>query len=791
MSDVSAPASDRGAGPAADSAVAEKPTNHATVEIAWRRDLLTALPWLLVAVLAVVSLLRNEVALGEIGRYSVYWVLTIVLPGMIVVRSTVDRASFAENVIVGAAAGLVMQQVAWHGLRLVGLDALVTLWWLPIVMVGVAASPIRRRWWRRHTETLPVWWHAALAIVAGLLFMAIDVGGFRPNALPPADSTVYLDLWWHLAMVQELMRPGPAQVPQVVGEALGYHFNSHAHVAVGAQSAVIDPEVVLFRLWFVPLAALTLGSMAVVARRVSGSLVAGPLAAWLIGGALAGGFIWPNRLGDVAASPFVFLSPSQVIANVFMIVALGLAVDLVRGRHGRWHLAAFLVVAWAGLGAKPTVVPLLLAGLCVGMLAVAVTRRRWPGATLAIAVAGLVVLLASSLGGQNSSGSRLTLFGSLRGNRVYSEIIRDSSLRGTNEGLLLDSIDSARAIVAAVAAVIVLIGFHAVRLVGFALLARSGTRRDPAAWMLAGVVGAGWGAFFVLDHVGYSQAYFVHTAVPAGAVMAAWLFADAASLEPVRRVAPVVVAALGLGAITGSLALGASNGALAIPEAGMLVVVTVALLVVFVVAVATAGAWRALRARDIMPAVGGAVAVALVVGIALTPAASAIADRIVRFVHPGLNEVDASSPSFVSAGEQQAARWLRDNSDVDDVVATNLHCRPPSNEPVFCDARGYFVSGLSGRRIVLEGWAYTGEAQAMHGEGDRPFAYQPSPWPERYELSQAAVNDPTPGVLERLTVDYGADWFVAVRRADEVAPALFDLADLAFDNGEVAIFRLR
>jgi hypothetical protein len=153
--------------------------------------------------------------------------------------------------------------------------------------------------------------------------------------------------------------------------------------------------------------------------------------------------------------------------------------------------------------------------------------------------------------------------------------------------------------------------------------------------------------------------------------------------------------------------------------------------------------------------------------------------------------VDETTAGFVTGPEQEAMRWLSENTPSDAVVATNLNCRPPDAAPESCDARAYVVSGLGGRRVVLEGWAYTPEAQALHGVDGRSYAVQPSPWPERYDLSQASIESPTVSILERLEDEYGTGWIVAFRRAGPVSPDLGLLADAVFQNDDVGIFRLR
>ena len=98
-----------------------------------------------------------------------------------------------------------------------------------------------------------------MASVAMIIIMRTDVLGFRTIELPPNDSATHLDLWWHLSLIQQLMGSAPFQVPQVVGEGLEYHYFSHVHMAIGANTAHIDPELILFRLWVIPVILVTIG----------------------------------------------------------------------------------------------------------------------------------------------------------------------------------------------------------------------------------------------------------------------------------------------------------------------------------------------------------------------------------------------------------------------------------------------------------------------------------------------------------------------------------------------------
>ena len=63
-------------------------------------------------------------------------------------------------------------------------------------------------------------------------------------------------------------------------------------------------------------------------------------------------------------------------------------------------------------------------------------------------------------------------------------------------------------------------------------------------------------------------------------------------------------------------------------------------------------------------------------------------------------------PYSISVGTAEIAKYLQDNSDKNDLIATNRHCAG-SDENQTCTARQFALSALSERRVLLEGWSYT------------------------------------------------------------------------------------
>jgi len=116
--------------------------------------------------------------------------------------------------------------------------------------------------------------------------------------------------------------------------------------------------------------------------------------------------------------------------------------------------------------------------------------------------------------------------------------------------------------------------------------------------------------------------------------------------------------------------------------------------------------------------------------------------------------------------------------------------RPAGTTAPGCDARGYLVSGIAGRRTLIEGWAYTNQAMAKQGNGGRRYTEQPSPWPDRVALMDQALTAPTAEVLRRMRDEFGVRWLYADLRNGAVSPALDQLAVRRHSIGKVRIYDL-
>jgi hypothetical protein len=128
-----------------------------------------------------------------------------------------------------------------------------------------------------------------------------------------------------------------------------------------------------------------------------------------------------------------------------------------------------------------------------------------------------------------------------------------------------------------------------------------------------------------------------------------------------------------------------------------------------------------------------------------------------------------------------AARWVRDHSSPNDVVATNVHCLGYYGD--LCDSRSFWLSAYSERSVLVEGWGFAPRQAVL---GLAPF------WnPDLLTLNDSAFTAPSDEVLRKLYDTYGVRWLVVDRGVGSESPDLTTMARKAYDNGRLAVYQLR
>ncbi len=717
--------------------------------------------------------------IAQVGIFAVYVSIGIALPGMLWVRFLRNATHHvAEDLALGLALGYCLEIAVYLAARAVGAPLLVLLW-PALTLAGFAIVPSLRRHWRGSGERAPTWWSWSLAAVFGYL-LVYSAGAFFAQHHLSGTDTPHVDMPYHLALIGELRHHLPPVVPYVDGVPLAYHWFFYAEAAATSWVTGIDPVTLLYRLSVAPMFVVFVVLTAFSARRLTGGWWTGPVAiAVALFGAVAAPYGWIGEsVFDTQTLLATWTSPTNVLGLALFAAAILVFIDLLRAGSEpsirRWVLAAILVFGVAG--AKASLLPLLVAGFATTVLVVAIGRRQLhSGATKGLALSVVALAIAGIVLFRGSSGSVTVGLGALQSFPVAISVgARHAS------GLAQVAIPAVTLMVA-----LVLWSFLWAGVLG--LVARGRDRLvDPPIAMLVGICVAALGAVTILLYPGLNQLYYMRGAAGAFGLITA---AGIAALVPEgRRRGPLfaalsVVVLVGAGASTLIAWLG-PNAAPSVDDDRLSTVLSAILIpAAGLVGLAIVGSMlvRSAKRRD---ADLGSVVPLLVVALVMSFSASHVAAVVATPF-----TADRAAGIAVPADGIAAAKWLRDHSDPADLVATNLHCRPLPATPDVCDARHFWVSAYSERRMLVEGWAYTTpviEYGVQHNTSDRtaPFWDQPL-----LAANDAAFTDPSETTVAGLRDQHGVRWlFASLASAD--ADGLARVAQERLRIGGYAVYEL-
>jgi hypothetical protein len=138
-------------------------------------------------------------------------------------------------------------------------------------------------------------------------------------------------------------------------------------------------------------------------------------------------------------------------------------------------------------------------------------------------------------------------------------------------------------------------------------------------------------------------------------------------------------------------------------------------------------------------------------------------------------------PYSISVGTAEIAKYLQDESNKNDLIATNRHCAG-LEENQTCTARQFALSALSERRVLLEGWSYTTCPLS------EPILNKY--WNENFwKLNQDFLIDPNAQNWEMFQKS-GVDWLVV----DSTRPSASDYNDFAKlvkTEGSVSLWKIK
>jgi hypothetical protein len=302
-------------------------------------------------------------------------------------------------------------------------------------------------------------------------------------------------------------------------------------------------------------------------------------------------------------------------------------------------------------------------------------------------------------------------------------------------------------------------------------------RRDPVAWLLLGGGFAGAAAVAVFAHPGSSQYYFARTAGPLLAIGSA-----VGLLTMVRELKSRWWRAVAVGLVLGPFFVLLPIWTIGViqPNHGGLIHATKMIAVgLAVLVVAGAIAWF-LTPRMRFTAFFAAITVAILAG------GVTMVTRVQLEAAPVPPLKPVKSTAYLAVGTEQiaAARWIRDHSDVNDLVMTNRHCTTPI-EPKKCDSRRFVVGAFSERQMLVEAWTPTVEANKRGPEGRDSITVDY--WkPEILQLNDSFVAQPDAAKAQQLK-DLGVRW-IYVEFTRPHAATLEPFAKERYRNGSAAVY---
>ena len=706
-------------------------------------------------------LMRAGTSPFDLLRYAWYAGVCVTLPGTLVYRALrpVPR-TLVEDLAMGAAIGLVLELGGYALFSALDLRGVIWLWPLLVVAPFVAVPRLRREWRPAYEERAALGWSWTVAAVvcfftAYLAMVFLD----RNPILPTTDATLqYLDLPYQLSLAGEATHAFPPGVPQVAGEPLYYHWFAYAHMAMTSMVGFIDLPVVTMRLAIPALCALAILLTGVVGWRISNRPMVGAVAAVLFFGVGEFNFTHPVTLPFGTQVTFVIWHGMSMIYSWVLLIALILPLaDVLRERRVRWRplaVAALLLVASAG--AKASSVPVVVAALLFTVAVLLLTTRRlWWGLVAALVVAGLAQLFATAvLYRFQTYGVEIGLF---QGLRPY--------WAADSTPLVVTSVWLAFALnmLLRCAGVIPLLWQRRLRL-------------EPAQWLLLGGLLGGVAIYLVFNQPSSGTQYFTRAGFTFGVILSAWGYVELFDRARLPREAAALLAAGGVMFAAGLSWLQISTAGPA-PNTDAFATLDPLLgwaLRLAIVAAAVGTTWFILGYG--WPGLRGRGAVVLLTGVLLAGAPGLIMDG-----YKSIQSPNGGAYALISMPKSRvdAARFVRDHSDPDDIVATNAHCLAYYGD--VCDPRSFWLSAYGERTVLVEGWAFAPRAA---NNNFMPF------WDaERLRVNDEAITAPTAATIDQLK-EWGVRWIVVDREVSTESIDLNRYATLVLDNGRMAVYQL-
>ncbi|MEU7856532.1 hypothetical protein [Nonomuraea sp. NPDC049141] len=734
--------------------------------------LISWLPAVLAAGYVVAVLTFYGVSARDTAVFGAYLLLCVTLPGLLLIRALFGRRrTLAEEVALGTVLGYAVEVMTYIVGRALGVPLLVLAWPIATYLAFLAVPRLRWHWRGGARPHAPVWWSWALAAIFCYLVAWSAWSHFSIGPLTWPDLVGYPDDGpFHLALIAELKQHMPPTVPIVAGEPLFYHWFVYAHYAATSWITGIEPMVLLFRLSMLPMLAAFVVLVAMLGRKVTSSWKVAVIAT------AATVFIGAPRLFLGSVSAFThggvhdaaWGSPTFTFGALIFVAVVLVLIDLLKHRSldaGAWLLFAVLLVAV--MGGKATHLPMLAAGLLIVLVVSTLVERRprW-GALVALAMTAVCLIFA-----------QFVLFGGQRQGTVVAPLAYMGDIWHDLTGMPVETAAPLLPLLAVTAIYLLAWGITCAPV--FGLLSEPKLLLRPDVVLMLGLGAAGLGAALVLDQPGGSHLWFLWAAHPYLATLAVYGLVVALRRARVSRRAALCAAGAGtlcayavpiLCGVRAPLSPGQPVSVLFLPY----------VVLADVLAVAVGGMLMLGRSRQVWALVlAGLAAIGL-------PAAHHV--RALSRMDDGGDRTTAAEvqPAPAPGGVLSAARWLRAHAGEDDLIATNVHCRWGFENP--CDTRQFWVSALTERRVLIEGWAFT-PTNADRWQPGLLVMHLPFWDRVRYDTNEAAFRSPSTETISRLRDHYGVRWLIADESRGGVSPDLPVFAQPVFRSSDVAVYR--
>jgi hypothetical protein len=573
---------------------------------------------------------------------------------------------------------------------------------------------------------------------------------FRQSLYVPSSNLdqflVWPDTYNALAQAGEISNHGPSIFP-FVAEAqvpLKYHWGAFSLGSFISFFGLVDLVVSIFKTQFMLLGILYFGLLYLAGKAIGKSWIAG------IFSIILGGFtIYPTfpELNDQIglARPFISsTSMPQFTANVFAILAIYFifSYNQIKINNNIKTVVLFFITLTATLSKGP--VGLLILILVISYI-VFNYKEQLKNNLINLFVPTSFGFIVGYLQVSSSSPSQ-----GRNGTSLWLNPLSTLGLLAEGYGLSLNS----RSI--AVFMVLFVVSFFPLIFVTWHMYFQQ-TFKIFFPFVIT--ILAGIGGTLLLETWGYSQLFLLYSVIPfIGVLLASSAFYKSTEL----RIEKILLVSLGLIGQPVLFQLFSSF----VPRAQVL---------------KTFGLW-----------VLATVFVLLVAGIT----ARVQKQRVITYLliaslsigmFSGLTKFDQKAyslpehPYSITVGTEKIAKYLQNNSDKNDLVATNRHCAGPEENQT-CTARQFALSALSERRVLLEGWSYTTCPLA------EPILNKY--WKEDFwKLNQDFFISPNKQNWE-LFQKSGVDWLIvdATRRS---AANYNEFADLVKSEGSISLWKIK